>query len=217
MCSTSNGHRFIVEMQKGYQKHFLERSQYYVDRAIVRQGYKGKGVNDESWDYSFEPVVGVFFCNFHVPELPLKAVVKGRLFDEETLEPMGDYTRFVYIQIPFFNKDKQECVNQLERWIFNIKNMGVMQSVAFTANNDIFNLNLETGDLDTTLLQSYTSVYAGDSKMVGSDSITIQLHHIKFKNPLPLSYPKMAYTLAINYPDSLAASYVASSASLIDE
>lgn len=138
MCSTSNGHRFIVEMQKGYQKHFLERSQYYVDRAIVRQGYKGKGVNDESWDYSFEPVVGVFFCNFHVPELPLKAVVKGRLFDEETLEPMGDYTRFVYIQIPFFNKDKQECVNQLERWIFNIKNMGFMQSVAFTANNDIF-------------------------------------------------------------------------------
>lgn len=78
-------------------------------------------------------------------------------------------------------------------------------------------LNLETGDLDTTLLQSYTSVYAGDSKMVGPDSITIQLHHIKFKNPLPLSYPKMAYTLAINYPDSLAASYVASSASLIDE
>ncbi len=78
-------------------------------------------------------------------------------------------------------------------------------------------LNLETGDLETTLLQSYTPVYAGDSKMVGDDSVTIQLHHIKFKNPLPLSHPKTAYTLAINYPDCLAASYVASSATITDD
>jgi hypothetical protein len=78
-------------------------------------------------------------------------------------------------------------------------------------------LNVDTGDLDSYLLQGHTSSYEGDSKMVGADSITLQLHHIKFKNPLPLTYPKEAYTLAINYPESLATSYVASSSVLTDE
>lgn len=78
-------------------------------------------------------------------------------------------------------------------------------------------LNIETGELETYLLQGHTSTYVGDAKMIGVDSITIQLHHIKFKNPLPLTYPKKAYTLAISYPDSLAANYVASSGALTDE
>lgn len=78
-------------------------------------------------------------------------------------------------------------------------------------------LNVETGELDSYLLQGRTPSYDGDNKMVGTDSITIQLHHIKFKSPIPLSYPKDAYTLAINYPESLAASYVTSSSNLIDE
>lgn len=78
-------------------------------------------------------------------------------------------------------------------------------------------LNIETGDLDSYLLQGHTSTYEGDAKMVGADSITIQLHHIKFKNLLPLTYPKEAFTLAINYPESLATSYVASSAALNEE
>jgi hypothetical protein len=51
-------------------------------------------------------------------------------------------------------------------------------------------LNVETGELDSYLLQGHTTTYAGDNKMVGTKSITIQLHHIKFKNPLPLTYPK---------------------------
>ena len=78
-------------------------------------------------------------------------------------------------------------------------------------------LNIETGELETYLLQGHTSTYAGDAKMVGVDSITIQLHHIKFKNPLPLTYPKKAYTLAISYPEALAANYVASSGALAEE
>lgn len=48
--------------------------------------------------------------------------------------------------------------------------------------------------------------YPGDKKIVGDDSITIQLHHLGF-NHRPLGFPEHAYTLAINYPDFLAANY----------
>lgn len=49
--------------------------------------------------------------------------------------------------------------------------------------------------------------YPGDNKIVGVDSITIQLHHIKFKGGVEPGFPETAYTLAINYPERLATNY----------
>lgn len=48
--------------------------------------------------------------------------------------------------------------------------------------------------------------YPGDDKIVEDDSITIQLHHIKFVGIEP-GFPQTAYTLAINYPKQLSTSY----------
>lgn len=48
--------------------------------------------------------------------------------------------------------------------------------------------------------------YPGDDKIVEGDSITIQLHHIKFKG-IEAGFPKTAYTLAINYPEDIATNY----------
>ncbi len=48
--------------------------------------------------------------------------------------------------------------------------------------------------------------YPGDKGIVENDSITIQLHHLGFEER-PLEFPAEAYTLAINYPESLATNY----------
>ena len=48
--------------------------------------------------------------------------------------------------------------------------------------------------------------YPGDRKIVGNDTITIQLHKIKFKN-ITIDIENPAYTLAINYPEKLAVNY----------
>ena len=69
-------------------------------------------------------------------------------------------------------------------------------------------LDMEKKQLSTSLFQGSSGGYDGDSKMVGDDSITIQLHHIQFKNErLPLGFPRKAYTLAINYPPQLQVVY----------
>lgn len=71
-------------------------------------------------------------------------------------------------------------------------------------------LDISNGKLgpNTTLLQGRSTKYDGDAQMIGTDSVTIQLHHIEFANNLPISYPRQGYTLAINYPQSLATSYI---------
>ncbi|MDE6654133.1 MAG: Rpn family recombination-promoting nuclease/putative transposase [Muribaculaceae bacterium] len=137
-CTTSTGHHFIVEMQKSEQTHFLERSGYYVSRATAVQGYKGDSYESGIWDFSLTPVVGVFLCNFHVRGLPKKPLTKLRLTDEETGEPIGDFHRYAFIQLPFFIKEKVECTDMMDQWIYNIKNMGSRQNVAFTTQNEIF-------------------------------------------------------------------------------
>lgn len=54
-----------------------------------------------------------------------------------------------------------------------------------------------------------SDVYPGDMAIVGSDSITIQLYHVKLDGA-PLDYAHDAYSLVINYPEDLASNYVSS-------
>lgn len=138
LCETSSDHRFIVEMQKASQPNFLERATFYVSRGITDQGYKGKKEEEQIWDYSLKPVIGLFFCNFHVRGLGMRPVVKTSNFDEDTLEPVDNKTRYIYVQLPFFQKEEDECTKLDEQWIFNIKNMGIRQEVAFKKNSEIF-------------------------------------------------------------------------------
>jgi hypothetical protein len=53
------------------------------------------------------------------------------------------------------------------------------------------------------------AVYPGDTKIVMDNFVTIQLYHINLKGA-PLNFAHDAYSIAINYPESLAATYVQS-------
>ena len=83
--------------------------------------------------------------------------------------------------------------------------------MAYDAPARLRGFNFETRKITTNLFAGPSSAtdstnYPGDKGIVGEDSITIQLHHLRFENH-PLDFPNHAYTLAINYPDSLAANY----------
>ncbi len=149
LCETSSHHRFIVEMQKARQPEFIDRATFYVARGITEQGYRGKKEEELEWDYSLKPVIGIFFCNFHVLGLNKKPVIKASSFDEETLEPIGTKTRYIFVQLPFFEKEEHECENMDDKWIYNIKNMGIRQEVAFKSNSDIFKRLAEVANVAT--------------------------------------------------------------------
>ncbi len=147
LCETSSNHRFIVEMQKASQPNFIDRATFYVARSIAEQGYRGKEEEDQVWDYSLKPVIGLFFCNFHVRGLDKRPIVKTSTFDEETLKPIDSKTRYIYVQLPFFHKEENECKNLDEQWIYNLKNMGIRQEVAFKKNSEIFRRLAEVANM----------------------------------------------------------------------
>ena len=61
------------------------------------------------------------------------------------------------------------------------------------------------------------TTYPGDRNIVGEDSITFQLHHIHINVPLDYGDAANAYSLAINYPKSLAVNYVANMGNNTDD
>ncbi len=71
-----------------------------------------------------------------------------------------------------------------------------------------FRLSESTGLFAGPTSAKNSTYYPGDTKIVGDDSITIQLHHVHLKGaPIEFGEAVNAYTLAINYPGSLASSY----------
>ena len=94
--------------------------------------------------------------------------------------------------------------------------------MAFNAGPREREFNMETHKIASGLLAGPSRVtdatnYPGDRGIVGGeDTLTIQLHHIKFKHA-SIDFPKTAYTLAIYYPEQLAISYYSNEKNVIDD
>ncbi len=130
-CDTDDGRKIIVEMQNKSQKYFIERSIYYTSQAVSRQGQKG------DWDYNFDAVYFVAFMNFKVEGLT-EFRTDVQLLNTKTHKPVSDKVKLIYLQLPCFTKEENECRTDFERWIYIFKNMEILERIPWAAKNSIF-------------------------------------------------------------------------------
>ena len=132
-CTTDTGEHFIVEMQNKQQINFKERSLFYLSHAIVRQGERGA-----EWLFDLKAVYGVFFMNFTLKDAPRKLRTDIVLSDRDTHETFTDKLRFIFIELPSFQKEEDECETDFERWIYVLKNMDTLSRLPFKARKAVF-------------------------------------------------------------------------------
>ena len=60
------------------------------------------------------------------------------LSDRETHEAFSDKLRFIFLELPSFTKEEQECETDFERWIYVLKGMDALQRVPFKAMKSVF-------------------------------------------------------------------------------
>ena len=133
-CTDEKDEQFIVEMQNQSHLNFKNRTVYYLSEAIARQGEKGT-----SWQYALNAVYGVFFLNFRLPEtMKHKLRTDIILADRDTHELFSDKMRFIFIELPSFDKEEEQCENDFERWIYVLKNMETLQRMPFRAQKAVF-------------------------------------------------------------------------------
>lgn len=106
---------------------------FYLSKAIARQGERGL-----QWNFDLKAVYGIFFMNFKLHDSPGKLRTDVVLSDRETCRQFSDKLRFVFLELPSFNKEEHECKNDFERWIYVLKNMETLQRLPFKARKSVF-------------------------------------------------------------------------------
>lgn len=132
-CTTEDGEHLIVEMQNKPQARFRERALYYLSNTVVRQGAKGT-----EWKFNLKAVYGIFFMNFNLKDASPKLKRNIMLQDTETHETFSDKLRFIFIELPCFKKQEEECETDFERWIYVLKNMEILERMPFKARKAAF-------------------------------------------------------------------------------
>ena len=133
-CKTDTGEFIIVEMQNREQEFFMNRTIYYMSRAVSTQGRKGV-----KWNFDISAVYGVFFMNFtSAGGLDPKLRTDVVLADRETGRMVSSKMRFIYLQLPYFKKNEDECENDFERMIYVLKKMEVLTRMPFEKRSFIF-------------------------------------------------------------------------------
>ena len=120
-CKTTDGSRFIVEMQRAQQDYFKDRSLYYSTFAIREQAPKGK-----EWDYQLEDVYTIGVLNFTFPDdeyPPDKYFHQVKLKDVDDNHVFYDKLTLIYLEMPKFNKTEDELVTMFDKWMFVLRNL----------------------------------------------------------------------------------------------
>ena len=140
-CRDDKGGWFVVEMQNGAQPYFYDRGIYYLSRAISNQGEKGK-----DWKFSLCPVYGIFLLNYKMG-INSKFRTDVILADRDTGRMFSDKIRQVYLELPWFTKEPDDCETDFERWLYLLKHMDTLERMPFKARKAVFDKLLEVADV----------------------------------------------------------------------
>ena len=120
-CENEQGEKFLVEMQKGEQQFFKDRSVFYATFPIREQAKRG------NWDYELKAVYTIGILNFVFDDDDDEYFHhEVKLVDLRSQEVFYDKLTFVYLEMPKFNKREHELVTMFDKWLFVLRNLATL-------------------------------------------------------------------------------------------
>ena len=141
-CENEKGERILVEMQRGEQQFFKDRSIYYATIPIREQAPRGE------WDYELKAVYVVGILNFKFREDTSDHYHhKVQLVDLHTREVFYDKLTFIYLEMPKFNKTEQELETMFDKWLFVLRNLSNLLERPLALQNRVFDHLFEAAEI----------------------------------------------------------------------
>ena len=119
-CKNEKGEHFIVEMQKGEQQFFKDRSIYYSTFAIREQAPRG------IWNYGLKGIYTIGILNFTIYSDNEDFYHEVKLTDLATKEVFYDKLTFIYLEMPKFTKTEAELETLFDKWLYVIRNLATL-------------------------------------------------------------------------------------------
>lgn len=142
-CENEKGEKILIEMQKGEQQFFKDRSIYYATFPIREQAIKG-----EVWNYELKAVYIIGILNFTFDDLSSSRFYhKVKLIETATHEVFYDKLSFVYLEMPKFHKTEQELETLFDKWMFVLKNLARLMERPAALQERVFNRLFEAAEI----------------------------------------------------------------------
>ncbi len=141
-CESESGEKFIVEIQKAKQNYFKDRSVYYATFPIQEQAIQG------DWNYKLSPVYTIGILDFifddhkNEPEFFHTVELKN-----QHCEVFYDKLKFIYIELPKFQKPLEDLETHFEKWLFLFRHLSELETPPDNLQEGIFNQLFEIAEI----------------------------------------------------------------------
>lgn len=141
-CENEKGEKFLVEMQRGEQQFFKDRSVYYATFPIREQSQRGK------WDYELKAVYIIGILNFTFKDTDGDYFHhEVKLVDLYTHKVFYDKLTFIYLEMPKFNKKEDELESMFDKWLFVLRNLSSLFERPRALQNRVFDRLFEAAEI----------------------------------------------------------------------
>lgn len=132
-CTSQQGDRFIVEIQKAKQNYFKDRSVYYSTFPIQEQAIRG------DWNFKLSAVytVGILDFVFAEDSQENKVLHVVQLKDQQG-QVFYDKLTYVYLEMPNFKKQESQLDTHFDKWLYCIKYLQNLDDIPMKLQEKIF-------------------------------------------------------------------------------
>ena len=131
-CVNSNGERIIIELQRAKQNYFKDRTIYYSSFPIQEQAERG------GWNYELKAVYCVGILDFAFDEKENTEVIHTVQLKNQNNQVFYDKLKYVYLELPHFNKTENQLDTRLDKWLYFIKNLEDFETIPEIFRDDVF-------------------------------------------------------------------------------
>ncbi|EIJ43373.1 hypothetical protein BegalDRAFT_2530 [Beggiatoa alba B18LD] len=141
-CTSPNGEKFIVEMQRARMDYFKDRALFYVTFPIQEQAKKGV------WNFKLSAVYFIAILDCFIEEAPEATDFRQDVsLKNQHGQIFYDKLHFCFLQMPLFNKKAEELENHFEKWIYFLKNLANLEEIPRILNEPVFKKAFEIAEL----------------------------------------------------------------------
>ena len=135
LCTGIDGEQFIIEMQRTEQKHFRDRAIYYMSRLISQQLVRGK----HNWEKPLDEIYLIAILDFSLADSDAETYLQEVcLMNKYSYKVFYERIGYKFLKLTNFDKSEQELTTNLDKWVYLLKNMHLLDKLPEFLNEGIF-------------------------------------------------------------------------------
>ncbi len=140
-CIDQDGNDFIIEVQRSRHVNLKKRMLYYASKIASEQAPRGKR---KEWNYNVKEIYviilmdGFSFSSDRSGYQSEQFIHPIWLCDRTDGQVFYEDLGFIYVELANFTKEESELRNELDNWLFVLKNMAKMQRLSAYLRKPIF-------------------------------------------------------------------------------